>query len=308
MEIYSVEACCPDEFFNGNNSFKLRILSRENEILGRRYSVVTDDVRFSSLDFSCVSQIKGEPQQDWVYFGVRKDIDSTLLVNKSGVARGSHSLSIAAGGGVAVAGTGFSVYSIGVRKSTLLALGVSFSPQQQDMVNRSGSYTIDQNDFYKLNQTFGELISANPDAESFEKRVLDILCTLVLSIDPDREIPLSNRYRIVYAALSYMVEHSGRRVSTRELANATHCSLRTLQYSFRTILGISPKSYCDRFRLSLFREALLESGGYSNHSKRIRDLARDYGFTHPGNFAKLYRSLFWELPSDGCSCEVHRPK
>lgn len=308
MEIHSVEARCPDEFFNGNNKFKLRILSRENEIIGRRYSVATDNVRFSSLDYFCVSQIEGEPQQDWVYFGVRKDTDSTLLVNKSGVARGSYSVSIAAGGGMAITGAGFSVYSIGVHKSTLLALGASFSSQQRDIVNRSGSYTIDRNEFYKLNQTFGELISTNPDAENFEKRVLNILCSLVLTIDPDREIPLSNRYRIVYAALSYMVEHSGRRVSTRELANATHCSLRTLQYSFRTILGISPKSYCDRFRLSLLREALLESGGYAIHNKRIRELAKEYGFTHPGNFAKLYRSLFWNLPSDGCSCEVHSHK
>ncbi|WP_249185400.1 helix-turn-helix domain-containing protein [Moritella sp. 5] len=70
-------------------------------------------------------------------------------------------------------------------------------------------------------------------------------------------------------------------------------SRRTLQYSFESILGISPQRFIRLTRLNQIRRELSKP----HQTRAIVDVALDYGFYHPGGFSQDYKLLFGENPS-----------
>ena len=80
----------------------------------------------------------------------------------------------------------------------------------------------------------------------------------------------------------------------QEICDSTGIAARTLERAFKESFGIGPKAYQQRQRLSAVRELLLESAP----DTVIADVANYWGFWHMGQFAKDYRALFDELPSE----------
>lgn len=78
-----------------------------------------------------------------------------------------------------------------------------------------------------------------------------------------------------------------------ELCNHLRVSRRTLQYSFESIMGISPSNYIRNVRLNVARKLLLLSP-----TEKIQGAALDAGFSHLGRFSKYYHDFFGELPSE----------
>lgn len=307
MEIQKIVARQPEQFFANNKSFNLRILSREAEIIGQRFCISTERVRFSSHQVFSTCQIEGDPGPDWVYFSVRKNTNSSLLIGRAGVSRGGFAVSILGSAGMAVTGAGYASFTVGVQRDLLLS-GSAILPGQRVLLQKSTTYRIKEALFNYLNVRLRELERKNagerpmPERE-FERQTVEIFTTLLSCLDARAEIVSGNRQRIVHTSSTYIADNPHRKVSTQELAKASFCSVRTLQYAFRTTVGISPKSYGDRYRLSLFREALLEAGQRGCYGQRIHELGQRFGFTHPGNLAKTYRELFGRLPSQDCGCD-----
>ena len=78
-----------------------------------------------------------------------------------------------------------------------------------------------------------------------------------------------------------------------ELCSIANVSRRTLQYSFESILGISPQRFIRLTRLNQIRRQLSKP----HQTRAIVDVALDYGFYHPGGFSQDYKLLFGETPS-----------
>lgn len=78
-----------------------------------------------------------------------------------------------------------------------------------------------------------------------------------------------------------------------EMCNHLRISRRTLQYSFESIIGMSPSNYIRTVRLNIARKLLLLSP-----NERIQGAALDAGFSHLGRFSKYYHDFFGELPSE----------
>jgi len=78
-----------------------------------------------------------------------------------------------------------------------------------------------------------------------------------------------------------------------ELCSIANVSRRTLQYSFGSILGISPQRFIRLTRLNQIRRELSKP----HQTRPIVDVALDYGFYHPGGFSQDYKLLFGESPS-----------
>ena len=72
-------------------------------------------------------------------------------------------------------------------------------------------------------------------------------------------------------------------------------STRTLRYAFLEAFGITPKQYIQSSRLHRAHRQLREAAG---ENARIADIANACGFWHMGQFAKDYRRMFGELPSE----------
>lgn len=82
-------------------------------------------------------------------------------------------------------------------------------------------------------------------------------------------------------------------VTITELCAIANVSRRTLQYSFDTILGVSPQRFIRITRLNQVRRELSDP----HQTRAITDIAFNYGFYHPGLFAQNYKLLFGENPS-----------
>jgi AraC family ethanolamine operon transcriptional activator len=104
----------------------------------------------------------------------------------------------------------------------------------------------------------------------------------------------SNRERLVRRADDYMRACLGEPLSLLELCRELGVSARTLHYAFQEVRGLSPMAYFKAGRLHAVRQELKAAAA---HTASVREIARRWGFWHPGEFAAAYRRLFGELPS-----------
>lgn len=87
---------------------------------------------------------------------------------------------------------------------------------------------------------------------------------------------------------------AGRRVTVRELCEATGVSWRTLDYAFKERYGVTPKAFLRARRLNAVRRQLQDPESADTVSRA----AGRWGFWHLSQFAADYRRLFGELPSE----------
>ncbi len=108
------------------------------------------------------------------------------------------------------------------------------------------------------------------------------------------------RQRSVREAIEIMEQQAADELTIGRLCTLSGVSWRTLDRGFRETFGIGPKAYLNRLRLSRVRTDLLHIG----KDRRIADVANDWGFWHMGQFAKDYRLMFGELPSETASLKA----
>ncbi|MDX2321905.1 MAG: helix-turn-helix domain-containing protein [Moritella sp.] len=126
----------------------------------------------------------------------------------------------------------------------------------------------------------------------------DILISAVIELLMNKQPAMTTRvsYRkrrvTVETIIQYMTT-STYPTTISELCNIANVSRRTLQYSFESILGISPQRFIRLTRLNQIRRELSKP----TQTKPIVDIALDYGFYHPGAFSQDYKLLFAESPS-----------
>jgi AraC family transcriptional regulator, ethanolamine operon transcriptional activator len=93
----------------------------------------------------------------------------------------------------------------------------------------------------------------------------------------------------------YINEFSDDRLTVLDFCRRTGVGKRTLEYAVQEQFNNSPKKYINALRLNNVKKELRNS--YSSSTKVI-DVANQHGFWHMGQFAKDYKLMFGELPSD----------
>lgn len=113
---------------------------------------------------------------------------------------------------------------------------------------------------------------------------------------PNQVIHTSYQHRktIVDTAREFLLHNKERAITLSELCEACHTSRRTLQNSFESILGLSPIQYLRYTRLNGVRRDLKQAKAHET----VGDIAAHWGFWHLGQFAKDYKNVFGELPSE----------
>jgi len=102
-----------------------------------------------------------------------------------------------------------------------------------------------------------------------------------------------HRKKVVDRVCQFLDHHLDEPVTVTQLCEITNVSRRTLQYSFESILGISPIQYLRISRLNGVRRSLVQAPS----SQAVSDIAAQWGFWHLSQFAKDYKQLFGERPS-----------
>jgi AraC family ethanolamine operon transcriptional activator len=80
-----------------------------------------------------------------------------------------------------------------------------------------------------------------------------------------------------------------------ELCKHARLKIRSLEYGFKEVTGLTPVAYIRSLRLNAARRALQHEG--SAPRRTISEIAMDAGFWHLGQFAADYKLLFGETPS-----------
>src|SRR5262249_16837118 len=121
-----------------------------------------------------------------------------------------------------------------------------------------------------------------------------LLRTLQHEVSIEQRSPRpSTRAYIVDRAMQFIEAETHESVSVLDLCSAIRVCPRTLVYSFRSQLGVSP----NRFLLASRLNGVYRDIRSSSSPILIRQIAARWGFWHMGRFASYYRELFGESPS-----------
>lgn len=129
--------------------------------------------------------------------------------------------------------------------------------------------------------------------------VLDLEQEILLSVTRaiqgvdilNRSVKDNNRYRVVNRAVDYLNSTGAYFISMPELSQVSYCSIRTLEYAFKQVLGTTPKQYLINRRMHLIRQHL-KSGCVSS----ISEVCRQFGIVNSGRFSQDYMKMFGESP------------
>jgi AraC family ethanolamine operon transcriptional activator len=102
-----------------------------------------------------------------------------------------------------------------------------------------------------------------------------------------------NRTAVVKRAITTIHQDLTSNLTILDLSIQSFCSIRTLEYSFKSILGCTPKEYIIKRRLNLIKHEIKRSP-----EKSISRIAIDFGVVNAGRFSNDYFVYFGEYPSD----------
>ena len=120
-------------------------------------------------------------------------------------------------------------------------------------------------------------------------------------MDNARSRSISNRAVAIRKAVDLIESRSRDAVTVAELERHVGISGRTLRHAFEVEFGVSPKQYVMAFRLNKVRSQLMNR---DPRHEPIADIANDWGFWHMGQFARDYRRMFGELPSETLNGQI----
>jgi AraC family ethanolamine operon transcriptional activator len=103
------------------------------------------------------------------------------------------------------------------------------------------------------------------------------------------------RAQMVKQAEDYMLANLDQPLTLKDICKALHISSRPLFYGFQELFGLSPMSYLKVQRLNQVRRSLKVADPVTSS---VMSIASRYGFWSAGHFARDYRQMFGELPSE----------
>jgi len=113
-------------------------------------------------------------------------------------------------------------------------------------------------------------------------------------IEPAPGRHLVPRKQIVRMSINFVEQHDGEYLSVEQLATAAGVSERTLRDAFQQYFGVAPMQYLNRRTLHQVRRALKAA---DPSMATVTGIATEFGVWQLGRFARDYRVLFGDLPS-----------
>jgi AraC family ethanolamine operon transcriptional activator len=147
-------------------------------------------------------------------------------------------------------------------------------------------------------------LAVHPAAE--RAAILETLAATLDSADvSEAPAPSLHLYQLYRLAIAEIESDPDPMLTVVELAARLGYTTRALRYAFRYALDTSPYQYLLRRRLTLVREALLDT---SRPERTVLDLLLAHGISHQSEFARQYRQLFGEVPSQTRTAALGRPR
>lgn len=118
----------------------------------------------------------------------------------------------------------------------------------------------------------------------------------LVKVDATARIARAGRRVAVRLARDFIHSRLSEPLRLSQLCEHARVKLRTLEYGFREVTGLTPIAYIRSLRLNAVRRALLNDASAQHRS--ISEIAMDAGFWHLSQFAMDYRLFFGETPTE----------
>jgi len=105
---------------------------------------------------------------------------------------------------------------------------------------------------------------------------------------------LTKSEKIAFAIREKVFNHMDAHINIESLSKEHGISEKSLQNSFKSLFGFTPKHFLQLMKLNLVRHELVKS---SSNDTTVLRTAQKWGFRHMGRFSKYYLELFREKPS-----------
>lgn len=138
-----------------------------------------------------------------------------------------------------------------------------------------------------------------------EEPILTAAAHAVHAADEIHSASAVSHERVVRRAHEVLAARPRDPIYLSELCEATGVSERTLRNAFQHVYGLSPIRFLNLRRMDQVRAALREA---DPGTRRVSEIAQDFGFTNPGRFATEFRELFGERPSQTLRATALRPR
>lgn len=126
-----------------------------------------------------------------------------------------------------------------------------------------------------------------------EKKIISTVSKLLYTQEA-KTPKLTKSEKITLQIREKFFNHMDINIDIKGLAKEHHISEKSLQNSFNSLFGFTPKQFLLLLKLNLVRHELVKS---SSKNITVSRVAQKWGFKHMGRFAKYYKSLFVENPS-----------
>lgn len=137
-------------------------------------------------------------------------------------------------------------------------------------------------------------------AQLLEKDLLPLLIqTLNIPLEQPKLRP-SRRADLVVATQQFMAANLQRPLTLDDICREVCSSKRALTYGFQDHFEMAPMAFLKAQRLNGVRRALLNA---DPNQQTVVKLAQSWGFWSMGHFARDYKAMFGESPSDTLTCE-----
>lgn len=151
------------------------------------------------------------------------------------------------------------------------------------------------NQLYELLRQQSPLLRRLDFQQTLLKNFLPLLIAALSAPQEKNPVRTFRRSQLVQQTNDYMQSHLDQALTLTDLCKAMNASSRTLCYGFREIFGLSPMSYLKLLRLQGVHRALKAT---ETDVHTVTEIAAQFGFYHLGLFARDYKHLFGELPSE----------
>ncbi|MDR7151900.1 AraC-like DNA-binding protein [Hydrogenophaga palleronii] len=189
------------------------------------------------------------------------------------------------------------------------------SPRQAALAKDAAGLSVSAESAARLKNTLYLILrqsslqsERNAPTASLDKVMDELLLNAFLDVFAAMGDQQDTQTRFGSSVSQYMVRRSRELVegevcsplSILDLCAKLRVSRRTLQASFQRVAGIGPLEYLRNLRLNAVRRRL---GTTTAQELHVGDAAAEMGFFHLSHFARHYKQLFDELPSDTCRAD-----
>ena len=144
--------------------------------------------------------------------------------------------------------------------------------------------------------SFTEETQVKKDTQSYkvaEEEILTVIMELLSKQTPAKP-KLTFGEEIALTIRDKVFQHMDGNISIASLAKEYEVSEQTLQNSFKSLFGFTPKLFLRLLKLNLVHQELQKSNSKQNTVSKV---ALKWGFKHMGRFSAYYSELFGENPS-----------